>query len=222
MKITIIDTPTEQRLVLHGKLVGPWIEELGRVWQQLREELANRSPVVDLNDVTLIDDDADSLLATMLEQGAELVATGVANRWLIQALKEGKTRVAVRALRPNMAGLSHSIDPDRKEVTTIAEGTVTLADVRTHLQREREDSALPYRELIDARHAVVRFSAAEVQEIVRLLRSHARNHRLGRTAIVVSSDVAYGIMRMLQMFVEDVCVVQPFRDLATAESWLRD
>jgi hypothetical protein len=222
MKITIIDTPTEQRLVLHGKLVGPWIEELRKVWQQLRGERGNRSPVVDLNDVTLIDDEADSLLATMLEDGAELVATGIVNRWLIQALKEGKTGLAVRTLRPNTAGLSHTVDSDRKEVTTIAEGTVTLADVRIHLQREREDMALPFRELIDARHAVVRLSAAEVQEIVRLLRNHARNYRLGRTAIVVSTDVAYGILRMLQMFVEDVCVVRPFRDLATAESWLRD
>ena len=222
LKISIAETPTEQRLVLHGKLVGPWIDELRKVWHELHEQRGNRCPVVDLNDVTLIDDQADSLLATMLEQGAELVATGVANRWLIQALKEGKTRVAVRALRPNTAGLSLTFDPDRKEVTTIAEGTVTLSDVRAHLQRERDEAALPYRELIDARRAVVRFSAADVQEIVRLLRSYARSHRLGRTAVVVSTDVAFGILRMLQMFVEDVCIVQPFRDLTTAESWLRD
>jgi hypothetical protein len=29
------------------------------------------------------------------------------------------------------------------------------------------------------------------------------------------------MMRMLQMLVEDVCIVQPFRDLGEAERWLR-
>lgn len=126
LKITVVETPTEQRFVLYGRLVGPWIGELQRVWENLRQQRGNRSPVVDLNDVTLIDDSADRLLTAMLEQGAELVARGMANRWLIQGLKAGKTRVAVRALRPHLAPLSHTVDTERNEVTTIAEATVTL------------------------------------------------------------------------------------------------
>src|SRR5271166_5142699 len=220
LRITIVDTPSERRLVLYGKLVGPWIGELQRVWENLRQQLGTRRPIVDLNEVTLIDESADHLLAAMLEQGAELLASGVANRWLIEALKGGSTRVAVRVLRPQSAVLSHTVDAERNEVTTTAEGTVTLEEVRAHLNREKGDFALPYRELIDARQAVVRFSSSELQEIVELLRSLARRHRLGRTAVVVSTDVAYGIMRMFQILVEDVCEVQPFRDMTTATLWL--
>jgi len=222
LKITVVETPTEQRLVLHGKLVGAWIGELQRVWGNLRQQLGNRSPVVDLNDVTLIDDSADRLLAGMLEHGAELVASGLANRWLIQALKAGKTRIAVRALRPHLAALSHTVDVERNEVTTIAEGTVTLQEVLAHLHREESDSALACGELIDARHAIVKLSSSDVHQIVEVLRSLARCRRLGRTAVVVSTDVAYGIIKMLQILVEDVCVVQPFRDLTAATLWLRD
>ena len=222
LRITVVDTPTEQRLVLYGKLVGPWIGELQQIWQNLRRQLGNRSSVIDLMEVTLIDDSADQLLATMLEQGAELVACGMANRWLIQALKAGKTRLAVRALSPRAAVFSHTVDTERGPVTTIAEGTVTLDEVRTHLHREKSDSALPFSELIDARNAAVRLSSSDVHQIVELLRSLARSHRLGRTAVVVSTDVAYGIMRMLQILVEDVCVVQPFRDMAAARLWLND
>jgi hypothetical protein len=69
---------------------------------------------------------------------------------------------------------------------------------------------------------VIKFSPAEVQELLELLRSLVRSHCLGRTAVVVSTDVAYGIMRMLKVLVEDVCVVRPFRDLPAAELWLRD
>jgi len=146
----------------------------------------------------------------------------MANRWLIQALKAGKARAAVRALRPRAAVFSHTVDIEGSEVTTIAEGTVTLDEVRAHLHREKSDSALPYRESIDARNAVVSLSRSEVREIVELLRSLTRSRRLGRTAVVVSTDVAYGIMRMLQILVEDVCVVRPFRDLTAAALWLND
>ena len=220
LRITIVDSPTEQRLALYGKLVGPWIVELQRVWENLRQQLGNRRSVIDLDEVTLIDDSADQLLATMLEQGAELAARSMANRWLIQALKAGKTRLAVRSLGPRAAVFSHTVDIERGEVTTIAEGTVTLDEVRAHLHREKSDSALPYRELIDARNAVVRLSCSELQQIVELLRSLARNRRLGPTAVVVSTDVAYGVLKTLQILVEDVCVVQPFRDLAAATLWL--
>jgi hypothetical protein len=219
LRITVVDSPTEQRLVLYGKLVGPWIGELQRVWESLRQQLGNRRSVIDLNEVTLIDDSADQLLATMLEQGAELTARSMANRWLIQALKARKTRLAVRSLRPR-AVFSHSVDAERNEVTTIAEGTATLDEIRAHLYRENSDSALPYRELIDARNAVVRLSSSELRQIVELLRSLARSRSLGRTAVVVSTDVAYGILKMLQILVEDVCVVRPFRDLAAATLWL--
>jgi hypothetical protein len=220
LRITVVDTPAEQRLVLYGKLVGPWIGELQRVWENLRPQLGDRRSVIDFKEVTLIDDSADQLLAAMLEQGAELVARGTANRWLIQAIEAGRTRLALRSLRPRAAVFSHTVDTERNEVTTVAEGTVTLDEVRAHLHREKSDSALPYRELIDARNAVVRLSSSELQQIVELLRSLARSRRLGPTAVVVSTDVAYGILTMLQILVEDVCVVQPFRDLAAATLWL--
>ena len=49
LRITVVDTPTEQRLVLYGKLVGPWIGELQRVWENVRQQLGNRRSVIDLN-----------------------------------------------------------------------------------------------------------------------------------------------------------------------------
>jgi len=41
--------------------VGPWIGALQKVWENLLHQLGNRTPIVDLNDVTLIDDSADPL-----------------------------------------------------------------------------------------------------------------------------------------------------------------
>jgi hypothetical protein len=222
MKITIVNTPTEHRITLMGKLIGPWVGELQRVWEESRERLGNRKAVVDLNDVTLIDNSADGLLSAMLKQGAELIGNGMVNPWLIQALKKGKAEISVRAIRCTKSDCTHITDANFEKLTIVAEGMITLVEVRAHLKREPHDLTLPYGELIDARRAVVHLSSAEVQEIVELLRSCPGRYRPGRTAVVVSTDVAYGVMRMLQILVEDACAVQPFRDLATAEEWLRD
>ncbi len=40
------------------------------------------------------------------------------------------------------------------------------------------------------------------------------------TAIIVDSDDGYGMLRMLEILVEDVCAVRPFRSREEAEKWL--
>lgn len=58
------------RLRLHGKVSGPWVEELKRVWG----EMAAKSPqvIVDLTEVTFVGRDGRQLLGEMLRQGTEL------------------------------------------------------------------------------------------------------------------------------------------------------
>jgi len=221
LKITIVDTPTERRIVLSGKLMGPWIEELQRVWQQSRSEPGARQLFVDLNDVIHIEESANSLLVEMISGGTELAAKGLLNSWLIQALKKGKRNVSIRVV-PQKSRIVYRVDFACGLMTTIAEGTVSSAQVREHLLREHRDSALPYRELIDARCATIDLSAMEIREIVNLLRLLSIEHRLGPTAVVVSTSVAYGVVRMLETLVEDICVIRPFRDLGQAENWLRN
>ena len=221
LKITITDTPTEQRMTLSGKLIGPWIQELRRVWEQCRSQAAGRKVICELNNVIHLEEGANSLLSEMMAEGTELVSDGGLNGWLIQALKDGKSHVWTKVV-PHKSGIGHSVDMKQRLVTTVAEGMVSVADVREHLSSEQRDSALPFRELIDARHAWIDFSPAEVRELVDLLRSLSIQHYLGPTAVIVSSPVAFGVMRMLETLVKDVCVVRPFRDFAQAESWVRD
>jgi ABC-type transporter Mla MlaB component len=221
LKFTITDTPTEQRITLSGKLIGPWVQELRRVWEQCRSQAAGRKVVCDLNNVIQIEESANSLLNEMMAEGTELVSDGSLNGWLIQALRDGKSHVWTRVV-PDKSGIGYSVDVKLRLVTTVAEGAVSVADVREHLSSEQRDSALPFRELIDARHAWIDFSPADVRDIVNLLRTLSLQHFLGPTAVVVSSPIAFGVMRMLETLVEDVCVVRPFRDFAQAENWVRD
>ena len=221
LKFTITDTPTEQRITLSGKLIGPWVQELRRVWEQCRSQAAGRKVICDLNNVVQIEESANSLLNEMMAEGTELVSDGSLNGWLIQALRDGKSHVWTRVV-PDKSGIGYSVDVKLRLVTTVAEGIVSVADVREHLSSEHKDSALPFRELIDARHAWIDFSPADVRDVVNLLRSLSLQHFLGPTAVVVSSPIAFGVMRMLETLVEDVCVVRAFREFAQAENWVRD
>lgn len=117
-------------------------------------------------------------------------------------------------------GLTYSIDHARCEIFAVAEGRITFEDIRRYLEEERAAGGLPCAELIDARKAVPDISAEDVRRVVALLEHHGRSGRLGPTAVVVATDFAYGLIRMIEILVEHVCVIQPFRDIDAAARWL--
>ena len=116
--------------------------------------------------------------------------------------------------------ITFSVDRAARKVHARAEGPITVEDIRVHLEHERATSGLSYSELIDARGYIPAFSAAEVRHIVDILRRLAEGSRLGPTAVVVDSDLGYGMMRMLEILVGDVCDVRPFRQPEEGEQWL--
>lgn len=116
--------------------------------------------------------------------------------------------------------IAYSVDRVHRRVSAVAEGSVTHPEIVAHLRKERDDDGLRFTEFIDATQATVSLSASEVREIVELLRDLGRRNALGPTAVVVVNDVSYGTLRMLEVLVEDVCVVRPFRDRDEAEEWL--
>ncbi len=117
--------------------------------------------------------------------------------------------------------ITSSIDHDLRYMEAIASGLVACEEVRTHLLEERRERGLSYAELIDARSATPTWSSTQAREIVELLRTLGRESRLAPTAVVVSNDYSFGMMRMLEILLEDVCIVRPFLDYDAAKQWLR-
>ncbi len=116
--------------------------------------------------------------------------------------------------------ITYTTDRARRRLFTVAEDSVTYSDIMVHLEKERVDNGLPMAELIDATWATVDFHTADVQRIVYRLRHLGRKNALGPTAIATGYDVSYGIMRMLEIMVADVCDVRSFRSCGKAEEWL--
>jgi hypothetical protein len=117
-------------------------------------------------------------------------------------------------------GFGHRFDRDRNAMLTTAEGPITLADICKHIEEERVQNGLGCAELIDARSASPAVSPEDVRTLVALLRKWSGLYKLGPTAVVVSTEVAYGMLRMLDILVEEFCVIQPFQDMEMARRWL--
>lgn len=87
LKITKIDTDSEQRLILEGRLAIPWIAELGSHWEEARHAHPERDFVVDLNGVVRTDDAGECALALMKAKGARFLASGIRMKHLILNLE---------------------------------------------------------------------------------------------------------------------------------------
>ena len=90
LRITIAETPTEQKWTVEGQLVHPWISELKSTWTRTETARRERKCVVDLNGVTFIDKNGEKVLAELSKQGAELVATGCYTGYVVHNIERKK------------------------------------------------------------------------------------------------------------------------------------
>jgi hypothetical protein len=92
-------TDAGQRWTLCGQLAGPWVQELRSCWEHARRAVAGSAGVVDLSDVTFIDENGERLLSEMRGAGVEFVATGIETKHLLQNLKSRGERPLRRSIR---------------------------------------------------------------------------------------------------------------------------
>ncbi|HYK90460.1 MAG TPA: hypothetical protein VE398_16920, partial [Acidobacteriota bacterium] len=91
LKITVIDVPAEQKWVLQGQLTGSSVSELMSSWAKAHEARKGRKCVVDLENVTFIDEEGENVLLAMMQEHAFFVASGVYTKELLKTLR-GKSR----------------------------------------------------------------------------------------------------------------------------------
>ena len=86
LRITTEKNSRATTLRLEGRLTGPWVGELGRVWQSAVSELADGCISVDLTDVTFVDEEGKKLLEQMYGQGAKLRSFRCVTRHLVEEI----------------------------------------------------------------------------------------------------------------------------------------
>jgi hypothetical protein len=85
-KISIVDTPSQRRLVVEGKLSDPWIEELRATWRDARAGVDGRKLVIDVSALTVISREGECAIFDLMEQGAKFSCVGVLTRHVVNRL----------------------------------------------------------------------------------------------------------------------------------------
>jgi hypothetical protein len=87
LKITITDLPVEQRWSLQGLLVGQWAAELKSSWREAHQVEDTRRCIVELIEVTSIDRNGEAVLAEIMGDGAQFIASDVYTKHLLRNLR---------------------------------------------------------------------------------------------------------------------------------------
>ena len=87
LRVTTTSQNQTITLKLEGKLAGPWVQEVTRVWVDTAQT-PRSDYVVDLRSVTFIDIPGQALLATMSRQGAQLIAADWLTRNIVDEIQK--------------------------------------------------------------------------------------------------------------------------------------
>jgi hypothetical protein len=86
LKINFIETPSEERWILHGRLTDAWVHELRRCWKKHHRTDVRRACIVDLNEVMFIDKCGERLLRMLARDGAEFIASQIYTKHVLDEI----------------------------------------------------------------------------------------------------------------------------------------
>src|ERR1035438_9008693 len=86
LRISIKDGPNQCRLVVEGKLVEPWVDELRIAREKRQADLNGRELVIDLENLTTISQQGETLLMELLRSGTKFRGHGVYTKYVLRQI----------------------------------------------------------------------------------------------------------------------------------------
>jgi hypothetical protein len=90
LKISVSANDGERRLVVEGKLVGPWVSELRTACDKAREDVQNDKLIIHLKNLTAISAEAETVLVELMNERATVRASGVFAKEVLKQLARRK------------------------------------------------------------------------------------------------------------------------------------
>jgi hypothetical protein len=93
LKITIQNGDDEIAITLEGRVAGPWVSELNRIWVETAPKLGTKALAIDLKNVTYADAPGKQALREIYAQThARLTATSPWAQYLAEEIKQSEAR----------------------------------------------------------------------------------------------------------------------------------
>jgi hypothetical protein len=91
LKISMIESPRQCRLILEGKLISLWAGELKGACERARADLRGRELIVDMN-LFAISQEGENILLELMNDGVKFRAYGVFTKHILKQLVQRKRR----------------------------------------------------------------------------------------------------------------------------------
>ncbi|MGC2110028.1 MAG: hypothetical protein WA655_10965 [Candidatus Korobacteraceae bacterium] len=122
LRISVEENPDALSLILEGRLVGPWVDELRRLCQERGAPVKGRQTTVDLCEVTAMDDQGQALLDDLFQRGAALRCSDVMNQYLVEQMARpgARSQEACRPCRGSQVAADLSGSPADSAIGPVA------------------------------------------------------------------------------------------------------
>jgi hypothetical protein len=95
LRISVFEFESSMSIMLEGRVAGPWVRELSRVWVETAPQLKSRALLIDLRNVTYADRAGTDMLRKIYsESGAKLLAASPWTKYLANEIRKTKTEGA--------------------------------------------------------------------------------------------------------------------------------
>ena len=101
LRISVMNEPGMTRIKLEGKLAHEWVEEARNAWAALSNANGETEIVVDLQNVSFVDEAGHALLSEIRHAGAELMGSGPLMSALIDQIEEAESTACQDATDQN-------------------------------------------------------------------------------------------------------------------------
>ncbi len=86
LRISIREVRNERRLIVEGKLIAPWSDELKTACDRARADLDGRELVIELTNLTAINQQGENALIALMSEGVKFRGCGVFTKQVLRQL----------------------------------------------------------------------------------------------------------------------------------------
>ena len=98
LRISLIDSTRQRRLVVEGKLIAPWANELRNACQEARADLRGRELVIEMKHVTAISQEGENVILELINGGIRFRCQGVFTKHVVKQLtRRASMNLEIRA-----------------------------------------------------------------------------------------------------------------------------
>ena len=92
LKISLIDSARQRRVIVEGKLIAPWAAELRNACEEAKADLLGRDLVIEMKHLTTISQEGENLLLELINGGFKFRCHGVFTKQVMKRLARRANR----------------------------------------------------------------------------------------------------------------------------------